>query len=173
MQKNQNISILITLYKNQVQVDEKPQHKIKYTKSHRREGEKYPRTHWYRRQFFIGYFVYLHFKCYFFPSFLSWNPLSHLAPASMRCVPTHCFPPPCPGVPLYWGVKPSKGQGPLLPLMPDKAILDYICSWSHGLLHMYSSVGGLVPESSVGSGWLILLFFLWSCKPLQLLQSFL
>jgi hypothetical protein len=24
-----------------------------------------------------------------------------------------------------------------------------------------------------GSGWLILLFFLWGCKPLQLLQSFL
>jgi hypothetical protein len=32
---------------------------------------------------------------------------------------------------------------------------------------------GLVPGSSGGSGWLILLFFLWGYKPLQLLQSFL
>jgi hypothetical protein len=58
-------------------------------------------------------------------------------------------------------------------LMTDKAILCYICSWSHGSLHVYSLVGGLVPGSSWGSGWLILLFFLWGCKPLKLLQSFL
>jgi hypothetical protein len=32
--------------------------------------------------------------------------------------------------------------------------------------------GGLVPESSKGSGWLILLFFPWGCKPLHVLQSF-
>jgi hypothetical protein len=57
-------------------------------------------------------------------------------------------------------------------LIPDKAILCYICGWSHGYLHVYSLVGGLVPGRSGGSGWLILLFFLWGCKPLQLLQSF-
>jgi len=28
--------------------------------------------------------------------------------------------------------------------MPDKAILCYICDWSHQSLHMYSFVGGLV-----------------------------
>jgi hypothetical protein len=55
-------------------------------------------------------------------------------------------------------------QGPLLPWIHDKAILCY---------HMYSYVDGLVPGSSWGSGWLILLFFLWGCNPLQLLQSFL
>jgi hypothetical protein len=60
--------------------------------------------------------------------------------------------PPCPHIPLHWGIKPSQDQGSLLPLMPNKAIL---C---------------LVPGSS---GWLILLFFLWGCKLLQLLQSFL
>ena len=43
---------------------------------------------------------------------------------------------------------------------------------SHGSLHVYSLVGGLVPGSSGGSGWLISLFILWGCKPLQLLQSF-
>jgi hypothetical protein len=60
-----------------------------------------------------------------------------------------------------------------LPLMPDKAILCYIYSWIHGFLHVYSLVSGLVPGSSGGSGWLILLFFLWGCKSLQLLQFFL
>jgi hypothetical protein len=32
--------------------------------------------------------------------------------------------------------------------MPVKAIFCYICSWSHGFLHVYSLVGGLVPGSS-------------------------
>ena len=63
----------------------------------------------------------------------------------------------------------SKDRGPLLPLMPAKAILCYTCSRSH----VYSLVGGLVPGSSGRSGWLILLFFLCGYKPLQLLQSFL
>jgi hypothetical protein len=54
--------------------------------------------------------------------------------------------------------------------MPDKAIFYYICSWNHGSLPVYSLVGGLVPRSSGGSGWLILLFFLWGCKPFQLLH---
>jgi len=51
----------------------------------------------------------------------------------------------------------------------------------HPLLHMEMEpwvlscvllVGNLVPGSSEGSGWLILLFFLWNCKSLQLPQSF-
>jgi hypothetical protein len=45
---------------------------------------------------------------------------------------------------------PSQDQGPLLPLMHDKAILCYICSWSH----VYSFVDGLVPGSS-GGVWLV------------------
>ena len=53
-------------------------------------------------------------------------------PASMRVLPTH---PPTPAslpcIPLHWGIGPSQDQGPLLPLMPDKAIICYICSWSH------------------------------------------
>ena len=59
-----------------------------------------------------------------------------------------------------------------LPLMPDKAILCYICSWSHGFLHVYSLVGGLLPRSSGVSVCLTLLFFLWGYKPIHLLQSF-
>lgn len=33
---------------------------------------------------------------------------------------------------LLGGIKPSQDQVPPLPQMPDKAILCYICSWSHG-----------------------------------------
>jgi hypothetical protein len=54
---------------------------------------------------------------------------------------------------LYTGkFEPSQDQGPLLPLMLDKAILCYICCWSHGSLHVYSLVGGLVLGSSGGTG---------------------
>jgi hypothetical protein len=58
-------------------------------------------------------------------------------------------------------------------LMSHKAILCYICCWSLESLHVYSLVGGLVPGSSGDTGWFILLFLLWGCKPLQLLGSFL
>jgi hypothetical protein len=67
-------------------------------------------------------------------------------PASMRVFlhpPTHPLLPTHPGIPLCWGIEPSQDQGPLLPLMPDKAILCYICGWSHESLHVYSLVGGL------------------------------
>jgi hypothetical protein len=83
----------------------------------------------------------------------------------------HPLLPHCPCIPLHWGIKPSQDQGSLLPLMSNKAILCHICGWIHGFLFVYSLVGGLVPGSSGVSGWLILLFFLWVCKPLQLLQS--
>jgi hypothetical protein len=110
-----------------------------------------------------------------FPSFLSRIALSHPpSPCFYNSVPpsTHQLPPPHPHIPLHWGIKPSQGQGPLLPLMPDKAILCYICSWSHGSLHVYSLVGGLVPGSSGRSGWLILLFFLWVANPFSSFSPF-
>lgn len=55
---------------------------------------------------------------------------------------------------------------------PIDAVLYHICSRSHGPNHVYCLVGDLVPESSEGSGSLILLFFQWGCNPLQLLHSF-
>jgi hypothetical protein len=42
--------------------------------------------------------------------------------------------------------------------MSHKAIHCYTCNWSHGSLHVYPLVGGLVPGSSEGTGWFILLF---------------
>jgi len=67
--------------------------------------------------------------------------------------PTHPLPLQHLGSPLHWGNECSQDQGLLL-LMPDNAILCYICGWSHGSLHVYSWVGGLVPGSSRGF-WLI------------------
>ena len=55
-----------------------------------------------------------------------------------------------PGIPLHWGIKEVQAQGPLHPLMSNKAILCHICGQSHGSLHVYSLVGGPVPGSSRG-----------------------
>jgi hypothetical protein len=77
--------------------------------------------------------------------FLIGNPLSY-PPASIRVLPHPLLPPP-PGIPLYWGIEPSQDQGVLLTLMPNKAILCHICSWSHESLNVYPLVGGLVPGS--------------------------
>jgi hypothetical protein len=52
--------------------------------------------------------------------------------------------------PLFWGIKLPQDQGLPLQLMSGKAILYYICVWSHGPLNVYSLVGGLVSGSS---GW--------------------
>ena len=86
--------------------------------------------------------------------------------------PTNLLPPQHPSIPLHWVIKPPQAQGALLPLMPDKVILCYICCWSYGSLHVFFLVGGSVPGSFGSSGWLMLLFFLWGCKPLPLFQSF-
>ena len=48
MQMNENRSIYITLHNAQVQVDQGPQHKTRYTESNRRESGKVPGTHWHR-----------------------------------------------------------------------------------------------------------------------------
>ena len=72
----------------------------------------------------IGYFIHLHFKCYPFPGFPSVNtlfqpPLPYFhegAPPLPYLLLPHC-----PSIPLHWDSKPSQDQGPLLPLMPDKA----------------------------------------------------
>jgi hypothetical protein len=120
--------------------------------------------------FFIRCFLYLHFKCY--P--LSWFPLRKPPiPSPSPCSQTYPLPLPCPGIPLQWSIEPSQDQGPLLQLTTDKVILCYICSWSHGSLHVYSLFVSLVPRSCGGTSWFILLFLLWGCKPLQLLMAFL
>jgi hypothetical protein len=78
-------------------------------------------------------------------------------PASMRVTPSHSYLPTL-AFPYTGALSLHKTKG-----------LCYICSWSHGSPHVYSLVGGLLPGSSGKSGWLILLFFLWVYKYLQLL----
>ena len=88
-----------------------------------------------------------------FPFLVSLPKTSYPIPPS-PCTPTHPLQLPCPGIPLHWGIEPSQDQGPILPLMrPSVTILCFICSWSHGSLHVCSLVGGLVPGSSGGIWW--------------------
>ena len=49
---------------------------------------------------------------------------------------------------LCWGIKPPQDQGPPLPLLSDKAILCYICVWSHESLPVHFLVSGLVSGST-------------------------
>ena len=98
---------------------------------------------------FINHFIRLHFKWY--PLFLVTPQHSHPPPPLPLClyegVPPHTHPhlPHCSSIP-YAGASSL----PPLPLMLDKAILCYICIWSHDSLYVYSLVGGLVPGSSGG-----------------------
>jgi len=106
-----------------------------------------------------------------FPSFPSINSLFYTpSPVYEGVSPPIClFLPTSPVIPLQREVESWQKQGLLFPLMPNKAILCYICSWSQGSGHVYSLDGGLSPGSS---DWLVLMF-LWGCKLFQLLQSFL
>jgi hypothetical protein len=56
--------------------------------------------------------------------------------------------------------------------MSNKSTLCYIFHWRHGALHVFSLVGGLVPGSYEGSGWLMLLFFLWVANPFSSFSPF-
>ena len=67
---------------------------------------------------------------------------------------------------------PPQDQKPSLPLISDKAVLCYICSWSHGHSHVYSLVDGLVSGSSGGIDLLILSFVYWRCNPFHSLSPF-
>jgi hypothetical protein len=109
------------------------------------------------------------------PGLPSGNPLFHpLSPCFYEDPPppTHPLLPPHPGIPLYWGIKPQQDQGPLLPLMSDRAILCHICIRSRGSLHVYSLAGGPFPRSSRGSGQLTLLLPHRVANPLTFFSPF-
>jgi hypothetical protein len=112
------------------------------------------------------------FKCYPLSRFLLWNPpIPTPLPASMRVLPllpTHSH---LPDLAFPYTGASSLHRTNNLP--SHWCPTSYICSWSHGSLHVYSLVDDLVPGSSGGSAWLIFLFFLWGCKPLQFLHFFL
>ena len=54
------------------------------------------------------------------------------------CLPTNPLQVPGPRLSLHWGIETSQDQVPLLLLMTYKAILCYICSWSHEFNLVYS-----------------------------------
>jgi hypothetical protein len=72
--------------------------------------------------------------------------------ASMRVIPnppTYLLPS-CSGIPLHWCIEHPQAQGPLLPLVSNKATLCHIRGRSLGSLHVYSLVGIPFPEMSRG-----------------------
>jgi len=100
--------------------------------------------------FFVFNWLFYLFTFQMFFSPVSPPKIPHLIPPPLcllRVLP-HPLSPHHPSIPLWWSIKPTQDQGPLFPLMPDKAILCNTCSWSHASLHVYSLVGGLVPGSS-------------------------
>ena len=129
--------------------------------------------------FFIGYFLYLHFQCYPLSRFPPGNTLTpppillllwgcFLIHPNHSCLPTLTFP----------NMRHQAFRGPRASLPTDDQLghpLQHMQlePWVPSYVFLVWWVDGLVPGSSRGSSWLILLFFLWGCKPLQLLQSFL
>jgi hypothetical protein len=105
---------------------------------------------------FISYFIYLHFKCYLPSQFpLHKNLIHHLSPCIYESAPPSALPflLQQPSIPLSWVIEPPQDQGAPLPVIPDKASLCYIFSWSHEyplftLCLVVSSLGAL--ESLVG-----------------------
>jgi len=98
--------------------------------------------------------MYLHFKCY--PLF----PLYHPPPPLLSPFfsPLFLWNRMLPLPPTYSHLRPLiflyTMEMSFLLLMPDNAILCYICDWSHGPIPVYSLVCGLVPGSS-GGVWFV------------------
>ena len=96
------------------------------------------------------------------------NPLSHLPSPCLydsAHPPTYPLPSSHPGIPLLWDIKNPQIQRPLLPLMSNKVIVCHKCGRIQGSLHVYSLVGGTVPENFRGSGLLTLLLPTSSLRP--------
>lgn len=112
---------------------------------------------------FIGYFTYLHFISSFLVSPLETTYPIPPTPCFYVGVPQHIHPllPLHLRIPLHWGIKTSQDQGPLLPLLQNKAPWVAQCV----LFDWWFSPWKLWCVCVGGSDWLILLFLLWICKP--------
>ena len=103
--------------------------------------------------FFFYYFIYLHSKLSPFQVSPLKIPYTITLPPCLykgALPPSHSLPSFLPGIYLHWGIKHTQAQGPLLPVMSNKAILCHICGQSHGSLFGWWSrpceLGG-------GGGW--------------------
>ena len=82
--------------------------------------------------FFLGYLLYLHFKC--FPFQVSPSEPPYPIPLPLwGCFPTHPLPSSRTGISLHWGIEHPQAWGPLLTLVSNKAILCHICGQYMGL----------------------------------------
>jgi hypothetical protein len=121
-----------------------------------------------QRFLFLLDIIYLHFKCYPPSLFLLWKPpIPSSLPYFYKGAPPPTHPPtptsppwhsPTLGHPAFIGPRASSPTN-------SRRGHPLECSWSHGSLHVYSLVGGLIPRSSGVSGWLILFFFQWVTHP--------
>jgi hypothetical protein len=113
--------------------------------------------------FFIRYFLYLHFKCYSLSQFPCCNLLSH--------PPSPCFYESVPQLTTHSHLHALAFSYTGASSLHRSKGLSYhwwrtrLSFATYGSLHVYS----LVPGSSGGTGFFILLFLLWGCKLLQLL----
>ena len=112
-----------------------------------------------------------------FPGFHLWKPPipSSLPVLLYRCSHTHRLLPSHLDIPLHWVWSLHRTKGLSSHWCLIRPSICYVGRWSLGSFHVYSLDGGLVPVSSGGSGWLILLFFLWVVNPfssLSLVSSF-
>jgi hypothetical protein len=112
-----------------------------------------------------------------FPCSPSGNTLSHpTSPCFCKGTPPSIHPllppPPSHGIPYTGASSFQRTKGLSSHWCPTKPSSATYAAGPMGP-SMYSLVGNLIPGSSGVSGWLILLFFLWGHKPLQLHQYFL
>jgi hypothetical protein len=97
--------------------------------------------------FCIGYFVLVILYIYI-SKVISLFPVSPqqatLSPTPSICLyrdaspPAHLLMPQRSCIPFCWVIEPPQDPGALLPVMPNKAILWYISSWSHAPPPMYT-----------------------------------
>ena len=99
------------------------------------------------------FFIYIS-NVILFSSFPSKSPLSPLPPPASQ--PTHSHSWSCHSPIL--GHRAFTGQGSLLPLVTNQAILCYIYSQRHKFNHVISLIGGIVPRSPGDTGQFILMF---------------
>lgn len=87
----------------------------------------YVYTHTHMYVYINGYFLCLHLKCFLLPRFPLQKPHLITPPtASVREPPPPPFLSSHSGIPLHWGFEQPQAQGPLLPLMSNKAMLCHM-----------------------------------------------
>jgi hypothetical protein len=86
------------------------------------------------------------------------------APPSIHTLLPHCS-----SIPMFWGIKPPRNQGPPPLLLSGEAILCYIRIWSHGSTQVYLGCWSRLWENRIVRPAYVVLPR--GCNPHLLLQS--